>query len=267
MKTRIYWFSGTGNSLHVAKRLAGGLDGPTELVPLSHLDRVEPTSAARVGLVFPVYGWGPPNLVARAIYDGLKLEGQPRIFAVVTCAASAGGTLNTTRNILRQSGQELSAGYVVKLPENYPPMGGPPGEEKRKNICAAAEGTIDDIIAALNAGNYSVRRANLFLRFLSGVAGRLAANHWPKADRKFTADDTCTRCGLCERICPVGEIERGADGKPTWLGRCEQCYACLHWCPVAAIQYGKKSRSQPRYHHPRIEVEDMLQAGQKSGTD
>jgi ferredoxin len=142
-------------------------------------------------------------------------------------------------------------------------MGGPPGEEKQKRICTTAESTIDAIIASLNAGQYSVHRANLFLRFLSGIASRVAANHWPKADRNFSVDDTCTRCGLCERICPVGDIDR-VDGKPTWLGRCEQCFACLHGCPEAAIQYGRKSRKQPRYHHPRITVGDLLAAGQKT---
>lgn len=47
MKTIIYWFSGTGNSLSVAKELAKQC-GDTELIPMVKALRHPPPSAGRV---------------------------------------------------------------------------------------------------------------------------------------------------------------------------------------------------------------------------
>ncbi|MCB2357259.1 hypothetical protein [Clostridium estertheticum] len=42
------------------------------------------------------------------------------------------------------------------------------------------------------------------------------------------------------------------------MGKCEQCFACLQWCPQKAIQYGKKTAMRKRYHHPDVEIADIL---------
>jgi ferredoxin/flavodoxin len=260
MKTTLLWFSGTGNSLYVAKRLAEEIDGECELVPFAQLVGIEPIRADRVGLVFPVYGWGAPNLVARRIGEGLPLEGNPLMFSVVTCAASRGATLYQVKRLLKADGRKLAGGFVVTMPENYPPMGGPPGTEGIERILADADRTIGRIAERINAGKMSVPKRSTLMRAISRVVNHLASGHWSGADRNFTADETCTSCGRCEAICPVGDVKL-VDGRPTWQGHCEQCFACLHWCPVSAIQYGQKTRSQPRYHHAGVTAEDMLAAG------
>ena len=66
MKTIIYWFSGTGNSLAVAKELAKSC-GDAELVSIARVFRKPPPSAERIGLVFPVYAFCPPALVSRFV--------------------------------------------------------------------------------------------------------------------------------------------------------------------------------------------------------
>ena len=56
MSTEIYYFSGTGNSLHVAKELQKRLPG-SKLIPIvSFLDNdVVITKGETVGFVFPIY--------------------------------------------------------------------------------------------------------------------------------------------------------------------------------------------------------------------
>ena len=77
------------------------------------------------------------------------------------------------------------------------------------------------------------------------------------ADKKFILQDTCTKCGICARVCPVENI-KPVDGRPAWLHHCEHCLACLQWCPVEAIQYGQKTIGRKRYRHPLITVSDMV---------
>ncbi|MCU0857228.1 MAG: EFR1 family ferrodoxin [Pontiellaceae bacterium] len=256
MKTKIYWFSGTGNSLAVAKTLAEKLPD-VELIPIAAAVTNPPEAADRIGIVCPVYAFGPPAIVERFIRK-LKAAPGTYIFAVFTCAASAGSSVHFLRGMLRKRGLDLSAAWIVKMPENYPPLGGTPGPKSQQKTHAAAEQKVAQILAQLQQGTPDVKeRPSLFWR----IAGRFIypGFRWFElrgADRFFRADAKCNGCGLCAKVCPVENICMN-EGAPEWLGRCEQCFACFHWCPQQAVQYGFSSRLR-RYHHPAVSVSDFV---------
>jgi Pyruvate/2-oxoacid:ferredoxin oxidoreductase delta subunit/flavodoxin len=256
MRTVIYWFSGTGNSLSAAKTLAEQC-GDAGLVPISKAMENPPLPAERIGLVFPVYSFGPPALVARFVE---KLNASPNayIFAVVTYAGNKGGTLSILRRMLRKRGLDLSAGWGVKMPENFPPLGGAPVPEKQQAINASAAEKIGQIAAELRMSPRGQYESSMILwRLLSKAAYPFFCRFVRHADRFFSADANCNGCGICAKVCPVKDIEM-MDGKPKWLGRCEQCYACFHWCPQKAVQYGRSAK-QCRYHHPATALADFCQ--------
>ncbi|NLF32791.1 MAG: 4Fe-4S binding protein [Planctomycetes bacterium] len=264
MSTIVYWFSGTGNSLHLARRIAEGL-GDTELVSIAHAMRAAdpPRTAERVGLVFPVYAWGPPGIVHRFI-ERLVVEGKPYVFAAFTCGGSAGSTAAITRKLLRRRGLDLAAAWSVRMVENYPPLGGAPAPDAQQRHLAAADRRIGEIVGSLKAFPAGVTRdGNPLFGLLGPLIHPLFLRDLPRMDRKFTADDTCIQCGLCAQICPVGNIDL-VDGRPRWLGRCEQCYACFHFCPTRAIQRGRTAR-QHRYHHPDVSAADLTGGASSQG--
>ena len=83
MKTVIYYFSATGNSLVVAKDLAKGLDN-VELIPISKVLKMpDATAFDRVGLVYPVYMFGLPLIVADFLKT-IKINPGTYIFSVIT---------------------------------------------------------------------------------------------------------------------------------------------------------------------------------------
>ncbi len=263
MSTIIYWFSGTGNSLHLARRLAAGI-GDAELVSIAAAMRADgpPRLAERVGLVFPVYAFGPPAIVHRFIERLDPAGDTPYVFAAVTCGGAAGPTAGITRRLLARRGLDLAAAWSVKMVENYPPMGGAPAADVQARRLADADRRIDKIIEAIQPfPTGRAPRAGLLARLVGGPVRGMFLRRLPAADRKFTVDDTCIRCGLCARICPVGDIEL-VDGRPRWRGRCEQCFACFHFCPVGAIQYGRTAK-QRRYHHPSVSAEDLVVDGSR----
>ncbi|HNX52579.1 MAG TPA: EFR1 family ferrodoxin, partial [Pontiellaceae bacterium] len=255
MKTIIYWFSGTGNSLAAAKTLAKQC-GDTELIPMAKALRNPPASAERIGLVFPVYAFCPPALVARFVE---KLNAAPGayIFAVVTYAGTPGGTLAVLRKLLKKRGLDLASSWGVKMPENYPPFGGAPSPEKQQAVNDVAAERIKKIAAELQM---SPRGRHDEIKTLWKIVSRLIYPLFRKraarADRSFRADEKCNGCCICAQVCPVNNVAM-LDGHPSWLGHCEQCYACFHWCPQKAVQYGRSAK-QHRYHHPAVELSDLF---------
>ncbi len=104
MKSIIYYFTGTGNSLAVAKKIAAAL-GECELVPIASLKDTPGTitpAAERVGIICPVYFSGLPVMVD-TFAQRLDLSGSQYIFSVVTLGGSGGSsTLHQLDDILRK---------------------------------------------------------------------------------------------------------------------------------------------------------------------
>ncbi len=262
MATVIYWFSGSGNSFFTARSIAAGLEDTSELRSIAAEVKHKPSLASdtRVGIIFPVHGFGPPLLVQRLIRK-LPVNEISSVFAVATYAASPGITTNVLQKQLARSGLTLKAMYGIKMPEIYTPMGGPPKPGKQELILTRAEQKIQTVITDLNReAPSSMERANFIMRLIGMITNPLFRKNAPKADKNFYPDEKCNHCEICARICPVENIEL-RSGVPTWLNHCEQCFGCLHWCPESAIQYGKRSRKQPRYHHPAVNLEALIPPG------
>lgn len=258
MKTTIFYFSGTGNSLKIAKDLMQEL-GDTELVPIQKVINKEiDLTADNIGLVFPVYMWGMPLMAANFVKK-LKADKNKYFFAVTNYGGMPAGTICQTADLLSANGIKLSAGFTVKMPGNYTPMYGAISENKQQKIFEKEKIKIKEIAEIVKNRAESKLEKNFFLInwLFSGLIYKFSAPHINSMDNKFYADEKCTSCGICERVCPAQNIKI-VNGKPQWQHKCEQCLACLQWCPVSAVQYTQKTVNRKRYHHPEIKIEDFL---------
>ncbi len=118
MSTNIYYFSGTGNSLVVAKDIAEKTRGKLISIPsVMNKDRIE-TDANVIGVVFPVHGiFRIPSIVERFVgkLDGISSK---YIFAVITYGSMAGGAVKSFRKVVESRGGKLSAGFAIHMPMN-----------------------------------------------------------------------------------------------------------------------------------------------------
>ncbi len=258
MKTILYYFTGTGNSLKVAKDIAAKL-GDTRLAAIRKpFPQSFDVSADRIGIVFPVYMWGLP-IIVKEFAVHLNASPDKYIFAVATYGGFPAGTLNMLDEELRSHDMKLSAGFGVQMPGNYTPMYGAISDEKQKAMFDKVAAKVEEIVEVVKSGKPSKIENNFWLvnKLFTGFIYNGGSKQIPTADKKFILQDSCTKCGICAKVCPAENIKL-VEGKPTWLNHCEHCLACLQWCPVEAIQYGEKTIGRKRYHHPSVSVVDIF---------
>ncbi|MCR5014409.1 MAG: EFR1 family ferrodoxin, partial [Bacteroidales bacterium] len=91
----IFYFSGCGNSRHVADTLAKAMDETLVFIPDAEREgRYEYTLAddERLGFVFPVYSWAPPKLVLDFVKK-LHITAKPGyVYFACTCGDQCGHT-------------------------------------------------------------------------------------------------------------------------------------------------------------------------------
>ena len=256
MKSAIYWFSGTGNSLSIAMDLARAL-GSAELIPIARIINRNIQPCEQMGVVFPVYAFGLPVIIRRFL-ETVPIDKVEYIFTVATMGGIAGAVHREAGKILSARGARLAAGWSITMPGNYPVLKGPPPREKQEIIFSKARARIEEIAAVVArkaAGVFEDTR--IPLRWPMEFIHNVARHKFCDEDGKFTAGLKCNHCGICAKVCPVANI-RMVDKNPVWMHHCEQCMACLQWCPVQAIECGKSTVGKPRYHHPRFKVKDMF---------
>lgn len=257
MKTVIYYYTGTGNSLWVAKQLAACFKD-SELIALVDLPAGPITTDAQaIGVVFPVHIWGLPHRVL-AWTKRIIADPQRYYFAAAVNAGQVSRTLLQLQTILSKRGVTLSAGADCRLPTNYIPWGGPEPQAEQEALFAKAQARIKQLAASITSGKRAtVARGPLWQRILFTAIYKLSFPYIYKMDNKFFVDERCNGCGICVKICPAQNIHMVAK-QPQWQHRCEQCLACLQWCPQVAIQYGKNTAAYARYHHPAIQRTEVM---------
>lgn len=247
----IFYWSGTGNSLQVAKDIAAGL-GDTELIHIGGFDLGTKIEAKRVGIVFPVYCWGPPFIVAE-FADKMKVSAGTYLFAVATYGGICGAALKMLKEHLDARKLALSAAYSIKMPGNFIASYGAMSEKTQQKCFAKEKTAVPQITAEIKSGAENLKAAKL-----NPVATALTNNIYHKFmddchnfDKGFNVNGSCTGCGTCEKVCPVGNITLEA-GKPVWHHKCEECVACIQHCPQKAINYKDKTQNRKRYVNPNV---------------
>ncbi|HNX59159.1 MAG TPA: EFR1 family ferrodoxin [Spirochaetota bacterium] len=255
--TVIWYFSSTGNSLHAARSIAEKTGAGAPRPMRCGESEIDLTDADRVGFVFPVYLHGVPSIVESFI-SRIQFRNDAYVFAVVTHNGEPGGTLRKLHALLRRKGRALSAGYDIKMPGNsviLADLTSDEGEQSRRVINADAE--IQEIIRKVNEREVMPvpPRDSAKGFFLAKILGFVTMIY--RVHARFWTNDACRKCGMCVRVCPVGNISMD-NGVIRWKGKCLNCLACYHWCPEHAVELDHYTAKRRRYHHPRVSYPDMI---------
>lgn len=240
----IFYFSGTGNSRWVAEELGRHLDESGSNIA-ALLMRGETSYHAKegetIGIVFPVYAWGPPEPVSDFV-KGINLDENNYVFAVATCGSEAGRAVEKLAKDI-----PIDGGFSVVMPNNYTNFTKADTRERVEGLLLDARGRIRDIAERIRSreGVMDIRRGSLGRLKTSLISP--VFNRWGRSTKYFFVEASCDGCRICEKVCPMKVITL-KEGRPVWEGDCVQCLACLNYCPKSAIQYTRRSKNTGRYN-------------------
>lgn len=95
----IIWFSGSGNSLSVARTLAEKTQDT--LLHLNDAPAANLSGEKVIGLVYPTYSYDAP-LKIEEMLGSIRFPKDAYLWIVVTCGSTPGNSIFTVRRILRQ---------------------------------------------------------------------------------------------------------------------------------------------------------------------
>lgn len=239
-KRIILYFTATGNSLYVARQLA---DENTELFSIPQLvkEGKYEFEADEIGIVYPIYGQMPPNMV-RGFLSKARLEA-PYRFAVLTYGNGKMVATSLFDELTRKLGKPFHYVTSILMVDNFLPAFDMNEQIKiDKHIPESLARIQSDLkerkrwIEPSESPDFEPFRAFLAFRGLNIEEGYLL-----RSEKCFVVQEkSCIGCGVCTQVCPRGNYELTSQGVKT-EGDCDFCFACIQNCPQKAIVFAKDS--------------------------
>ncbi len=262
-KTVIYYYSGSGNTLSVAKQVAEKLEN-TDLISIYNLRKnpVVPDKYARVGIATATWFVRPPRIV-KEVCEKLEISKNQKVFIIATCGGYDGYVCIDLKAILAPRTRYPVQTFMLPMPPNhivgFSPL--PPWID-RIYLHHEARAT-SKIAEKIRFGVPTRNRKGWPRKLLNWISGtfnlKLLGVDRDSTEAGFYTTDQCTKCGACEKICKNGNIRMTENG-PEWGHDCQQCMGCIMYCPHHAIRHPNIPEKRRRYHHPDITLQDMIKS-------
>jgi NAD-dependent dihydropyrimidine dehydrogenase PreA subunit/flavodoxin len=248
-------FSGTGNTLLIAREVAAGLEEKGCRVTLRKMEDGAPSSIAAdhvVGLAFPMAFFSSYPLVLDFINRLPKGNGQ-KLFITVSMAGSGLGAEAKFRSLISAKGYQPAAFAYFLMPSNYNNKVLP--VKKNEALVAAAKENARKFAADFADGRaawgFGIPPLSSFWHWFvtSGKAMRLFYKMFPLE----IDNEKCVKCMRCMENCPAGAIDQNIESLFINRTKCQNCQRCVGFCPAGAIVVPGKPAAQYR----AMEFEDF----------
>ena len=256
----VLYFTGTGNSLYVAKQL----DEVRVSIPQAIHDENKVYEAERLGIVCPVYGHEMPELVKKFIRQAVFHTDY--FYVVLTYGRMHGGAAELADEFLKECGIEADYINTVMMVDNYLPT-----FDMNEQVAINPEKRVDEHIAAIRD---DIQMQKKWKQTVTEADRKwhqryLAMRRENPIDVKhgiFRVMDICIGCGICMNVCPTGSIrveDQHAQYKD--MSNCQMCLACVQHCPENAIRLTIPEKNpHARYHNGSIRLSEIVRANNQN---
>lgn len=248
----ILYFTATGNGLYIAKKIGGKLIS----IPKAVKSKNYYFSDDKIGIIFPIYGWAVPQYI-REFLQNVQLDSK-YIFAVMSYGMLHGAAASHLLKVASENGIHFSYINTIKMVDNYLPaykMEKQKEDEPKKQIDLHIGLVIDDI----NNNKQWIPKDSFI--------NKLITKYLLKSDlyksgvgitNKFSIEDTCTKCGICAKVCPVDNI-CVENAKPVFDKKCIICLSCTQNCPQNAIRLSTE-KSKARFRNQHVDLKEIVES-------
>lgn len=244
----ILYFTSTGNCMQVAKHIGGNLLSIPQMIKENRYHFEDDT----IGLVFPIYNVGLPKIVKRFIEKAdWKADYS---FAIGTYGAFSGAAMINLANLAGERGIKFDYMKELLTVDNYLPGFDMP-DQIAKLPKKKTEENLKKIVSDIQARRTTSPKSAFFTRAVTAMLqGSLDRRLSDKTAHDFIVNEKCTRCGVCSKVCPTGNIS--VTDKVMFAEVCEVCLGCVHHCPQNAIHL-KNEKSTARFCNKEVTLKEI----------
>ena len=235
-KRIILYFTATGNCLYVARQLA---NEDTELLSIPQLMKEgrHDFEADEIGIIYPIYGHLPPNMVRNFIRQA-RLKADYK-FAVLTYGMLDFNAAELWNGISQKAGTKFDYINTLMMVDNWLPNF---DMNEQMKMDKHIPEQLAKVKADLSRQKHWVKPATERDRqahdgFMSFARLDPEVGFLMRSEKYFRiVENACIGCAICTEVCPRGNYELTSIGVKT-KGDCDFCFACIHNCPQKAIRF------------------------------
>ncbi len=249
----LYFFSGTGNTFLMTKKIESILKSKDYNIKLFRLERTDPKNinlnhTIGIGVTVAYFSTYP---IVWNFFNNMPNTNGTKVFFFDTMGGYSGGLLRPIKSSLEKKGYITLGACEFVMPSNLSskPMSLNELSDKLKKNQIKAEEFVDKLI--LGKAKWS---SNPILSFLFYTMYKTMN---PPAYFRKTApisvdSSKCIQCGICYKVCPADNIRMYEF--PRFEDHCQTCMRCFSYCPVLAIYYKGKNYTP----YKAVSLEELL---------
>lgn len=252
---KIFYFTGTGNSLYVAKRFGGELYSIPQVLKEENLIFQD----EKIGIIFPTYGLSVPNIVKEFIKKATLISSY--IFVVMTCGSNTADATKWVTIFSKKYNINISYSNRVKMTGNHIPL---VDIDAQKSLDKNTEEIINKLINDVSNNTKYINPGMVLGPVLRNALSFINLVHPMDTPAHFSVNENCIQCGTCIKVCPRANVSYDQSKHIVFGNQCESCLACVNNCPKKAIQVKRDKNPNARYRNDHVSLKEIIDSNNQS---